>query len=176
MLNLARPRKFLNKSLTALLLCLLWMPTPPMIVASNYLHTSGNQILDASDRVVGLSGVDWFGFETSNNIVHGLWTRNWEDMLDQIKNQGYNVIRLPFSNAILKQGVMPSGIDYQKNPDLVGLTSLQVMDKIIAGRVGATSKSFWMIIAPHPVADLNRVDCGTRMSIQKAVGSSIGRC
>src|SRR6266540_214325 len=140
MLNLLRQRKFLNKSLTALLLCLLWIPTQSMMVTPNYLHTSGNQILDASDRVVGLSGVNWFGFETSNNLPHGLWTRNWEDMLDQIKSQGYNVIRLPFSNAMLKKGVMPSGIDYQKNPDLVGLTSLQVMDKIIAGANGRDIK------------------------------------
>src|SRR5215211_3160880 len=99
----------------------------------NYLHTSGNQILDASNKVVGLSGINWFGFETSNNAPHGLGARNWEEVLDQIKREGYNVIRLPFSNAMLKKDVMPSGIDYQKNPDLNGLTSLQVMDKIVRG-------------------------------------------
>jgi endoglucanase len=105
----------------------------PLLSTPNYLHTSGSQILDASNKVVGLSGINWFGFETSNNAPHGLWARNWEDMLDQIKKEGYNVIRLPFSNAMLKQDVMPSGIDYQKNPDLAELTSLQVMDKIIRG-------------------------------------------
>src|SRR5687767_4101106 len=70
-------------------------------IASNYLHTSGNRILDASGRVVGLSGVNWFGFETENRAPHGLWSRNWEEMLDQIRALGYNVIRLPFSNAML---------------------------------------------------------------------------
>ena len=114
--------------------------------ASNYLHTSGSKILDAKNQVVGLSGLNWFGFETSSNAPHGLWTRNWESVLDQIKNQGYNVIRLPFSNAMLKQGVMPSGINYTMNPDLEGLTSLQLMDKIIAG---ADARGIKIILDNH---------------------------
>ncbi len=112
----------------------------------NYLHTSGSQILDASNNVVGLSGVNWFGFESANNTPHGLWARNWRDMLDQIKSEGYNVIRLPFSNAMLKDNVMPSGIDYQKNPDLNGLTSLQIMDKIV---LGANERGLKIILDNH---------------------------
>ncbi len=104
----------------------------PAMASSNYVHTSGNKIYDASNRLVGLSGLNWFGFETSNSVVHGLWTRSYTSMLDQIKSLGYNVIRLPFSDAVLQPGVMPTSIDYTKNPDLVNLTSIQVMDKIIA--------------------------------------------
>ena len=138
MKKIGRQIKIWMRSLSALLILnfFLSMPNPPsehILAAPNYLHTSGSQILDTSNKVVGLSGVNWFGFETSNNAPHGLWARNWEDMLDQIKSEGYNVIRLPFSNAMLKKNVMPSGIDYQKNPDLAGLTSIQVMDKIIRG-------------------------------------------
>ncbi len=106
---------------------------PHAMAASNYLHTSGNKIYDSSNQVVGLSGLNWFGFETSNYVAHGLWARSWGSMLDQIKSLGYNVIRLPFSDAVLKPGVMPNSIDYTLNPDLANLTSLQVMDKIIAG-------------------------------------------
>jgi endoglucanase len=118
----------------------------PKLCTPNYLHTSGSQILDTSNQVVGLSGLNWFGFETSNNAPHGLWTRNWGEMLDQIKSEGYNVIRLPFSNAMLKQGSMPSGIDYQKNPDLAGLTALQVMDRII---LGADQRGIKIILDNH---------------------------
>lgn len=106
------------------------LPTRP---PSNNLHTSGNKILDASNHVVGLSGLNWFGFETSNLAPYGLDVRNWEDLLGQIKNLGYNVVRLPFSNAMLEPGRMPTHIDYTLNPDLANLTSLEVMDKIIAG-------------------------------------------
>jgi cellulase (glycosyl hydrolase family 5)/carbohydrate binding protein with CBM11 domain len=41
------------------------------------------------------------------------------------------VIRLPFSDAVLQPGVKPNSISYTLNPDLINLTSLQVMDKII---------------------------------------------
>lgn len=103
------------------------------MTSSGYLHTSGSKILNSANREVGLSGVNWFGFETEQNAPHGLWARNWKSVLNQIKRQGYNVIRLPFSNAMLKPGVKPVGINYAVNSDLEGLTSLQVMDRIVTG-------------------------------------------
>ena len=142
----------MNKSLTSLVLCSLLLFTIPNLntesvtTTPNYLHTSGSKILDASDKVVGLSGLNWFGFETPDNAPHGLGVRNWKAVLNQIKSRGYNVIRLPFSNAMLKQGVKPSGINYTINPDLEGLTSLQVMDKIIAG---ADARGIKIILDNH---------------------------
>lgn len=134
--------------LTSLLLALgvLNWTIRPTKAATNYLHTSGSQILDASNNIVGLSGLNWFGFETTTFAPHGLWARNWGDMLDQIKGLGYNVIRLPFSNAMLQPGVMPTGIDYTKNPDLQGLSALEVMDKIIAG---ASARGLKIILDNH---------------------------
>jgi endoglucanase len=40
--------------------------------SSGYLKTSGNKILDSNGAVVAFSGVNWFGFETSNYAPHGL--------------------------------------------------------------------------------------------------------
>ncbi len=106
--------------------------------APNYLHTAGSKIVDSSGRTVAISGLNWFGFETANNAPHGLWQRSYTSMLDQIKSLGYNALRIPFSNAMLRPGVVPSSIDYTLNSDLKGLTSLQVLDKIIeaAGQRG----------------------------------------
>ena len=118
----------------------------PAMAASNYLHTSGSKIYDASNQLVGLSGLNWFGLETANNAPHGLWSRSWQSILDQIKSLGYNVIRLPFSDAVLQAGVMPNSIDYNLNPDLVNLTSLQVMDKII---IGAGQRGIKIILDNH---------------------------
>lgn len=113
---------------------------------SNYLHTSGNQILDSANRVVGLSGVNWFGFETDLRAPHGLWQRSEKDMLDQIRQLGYNVIRLPFSNAMLDPGTKPTGINYAENPDLANLSALEVMDRII---VGAKARGLRVILDNH---------------------------
>ena len=108
------------------------------MTSSGYLHTSGSKILNSANQEVGLSGVNWFGFETDQHAPHGLWTRNWKSVLNQIKRQGYNVIRLPFSNAMLKPGVKPAGINYAVNRDLEGLTSLQVMDGAVRYFVDGT--------------------------------------
>jgi endoglucanase len=102
------------------------------------LHTSGARLLNAQDQDVRITGVNWFGLETDSFAPHGLWARNYGDMLDQIAAAGFNTVRLPFSNDLLNPNNVPKGIDYQKNPDLQGLNGLQVMDRIIdaAGQRG----------------------------------------
>jgi endoglucanase len=107
---------------------------------TGYFHTSGANIVDASNQPVRIAGINWFGFETANYAPHGLWTRDYKSMLDQIKSLGYNTIRLPYCNQMFDAGSTPNGIDFSsgKNADLVGLNSLGIMDKIIsyAGSIG----------------------------------------
>ncbi|MCL5265112.1 MAG: cellulase family glycosylhydrolase [Chloroflexi bacterium] len=98
----------------------------------NYLHTCGNRIYDSLGHEARLTGINWFGMETGTYVPHGLWSRNYKAVLDQIAQLGYNSIRLPYSNEALDPGRKPQGINYQANPDLQGLTSIEVMDKIIA--------------------------------------------
>ncbi|MER5948461.1 cellulase family glycosylhydrolase [Streptomyces sp. NPDC001904] len=106
---------------------------------AGYWHTSGRQILDAQNQPVRMAGVNWFGFETANYVPHGLWSRDYKSMMDQMKSLGYNTIRMPYSDDIFKNTV-PNGITYSNglNTDLKDLTSLQVMDKIVdyAGSIG----------------------------------------
>lgn len=120
----------------------------PTVQASGagYWHTSGSQILDAQNQPVRIAGINWFGFETANYAPHGLWTRGYKDMLDQIKSLGYNTIRLPFSNQLFDAGSTPNGIDFSKNPDLQGLSGIQIMDKII---VYAGQKGLRIILDRH---------------------------
>ena len=122
---------------TAALLLLLTTTATARATATpgaGYWHTSGRQILDAAGQPVRIAGINWFGFETGNHVVHGLWSRDYKSMIDQMKSLGYNTIRLPYSDDILKAGTMPDSIDFSggKNADLQGLTSLQVMDRIVA--------------------------------------------
>jgi endoglucanase len=106
---------------------------------SGYWHTSGRRILDAAGNQVRIAGINWFGFETSNNVVHGLWARDYKDLLNQVASLRYNTLRLPYSDDILKPGAMPNSINFNAmNTDLQGLNSLQVLDKIVtyAGSIG----------------------------------------
>jgi endoglucanase len=109
------------------------LTAPPAAAAtSTFWHTSGAQIVDASGTPVRMTGVNWFGAETANYTPHGLWTRGYRDMLDQMASLGYNTLRLPYSNQLFDSGVKPTSIDAVQNPDLQGLSGLQVLDKIIA--------------------------------------------
>lgn len=92
---------------------------------------SGRHIYDDAGRIVQLKGVNWFGFETTNYTVHGLWARNWKQMIQQIKAQGFNAVRLPFCPTTLR-GVTPTSIDYSLNADLAGKNSLALLDAVIA--------------------------------------------
>ncbi len=101
---------------------------------AGYWHTSGRQILDEAGQPVRIAGINWFGFETGNYVLHGLWSRDYKSMIDQMKTLGYNTIRIPFSDDIFKPGTVPNSIDFSsgKNADLQGLNSLQILDKIVA--------------------------------------------
>ena len=102
------------------------------------LSTSRGQLVDAAGCKVVLTGVNWFGFETSSFAPHGLQVRNYLDMLKQMAHLGFNTIRLPYTNQLFDPASKPTGINYQLNPDLKGLQGLALMDRIVggAGRFG----------------------------------------
>jgi endoglucanase len=126
----------------------------PNYAGTGYWHTSGSKILDANNQQVRIAGVNWFGFETGNYVLHGLWSRDYRDMLNQIKSLGYNTIRLPYSTQLLDAGSkansisnapttawpqgmnLPLMVNGQQNGQ--PLPPLQIMDEIIryGGSIG----------------------------------------
>lgn len=111
------------------------IPTPTPVPSSTPNTTVGGYTA-SSNKIfqngtsIKLKGISWFGFETGTYSPHGLWARNWKEMISQMKNLGFNSVRVPVCPAVLK-GIAANSIDYAKNPDLNGLNSLQVLDKIL---------------------------------------------
>jgi endoglucanase len=110
---------------------------------SGYWHTSGNEILDSNNQAVRIAGINWYGFETTDEVVHGLWAQDYKSILNAIHANGYNTVRIPFSNQMVETPIVPSNISHNNgsgpiNTDLQGLNSLQILDKIIAyaGQIG----------------------------------------
>ena len=99
----------------------------------NYLLACGGSLFDSRGKRAQITGVSWFGFETDSLAPHGLHKRNWKSLLDQIATLGFNTVRLPYTNDILRPGAQPKNIDYRLNPDLEGLSSLGLLDRIIQG-------------------------------------------
>jgi endoglucanase len=99
---------------------------------TGYLSARGAQLVDSTGTPVRLTGINWFGMETDNKTFHGLWSgESWRSQLDHMASLGYNTLRVPFSNDALKPGAVATGINDAVNPDLVGNSPLQILDKVV---------------------------------------------
>jgi endoglucanase len=100
-------------------------------LADQAIKARNTAITDAAGHRIKLHGVNWFGFETDSFAPHGLHVRNYQGMLAQMAQVGFNTVRLPYSNQLFYPSSMPQGIDYHLNPDLKGLSRLALLDKIV---------------------------------------------
>src|SRR5437588_9471237 len=82
-------------------------PSAPA-AALGTIRTEGGKLIDSDRAEVRFTGVNWFGLETPLFTPHGLWTRSWKSMLDQIAGAGFNAIRRPFSNRLLEPASPPN--------------------------------------------------------------------
>jgi aryl-phospho-beta-D-glucosidase BglC (GH1 family) len=126
---------------TLALLTVFFAFAAPVSIAADtnddYLEATGSALYDDYGNAVRLTGIAWFGFETSNQVYHGLWSVNMEDILDTVADRGFNVLRIPLSVQMVNQwrngnGGEPNSVNYAANPALEGMTSLQILDASIA--------------------------------------------
>lgn len=112
------------------------------------IRTSGNQFVDGGGRPVRLRSINWFGAESDIYVPHGLWARSYKEIVDQIKAMGFNCVRLPFSGDLLTEGRgVPAGvIDFDKNPELVGKTAIEVFSLIVSY---LTEKEIYIVLDHH---------------------------
>jgi endoglucanase len=116
---------------------------------TGYLHTSGSKIVDSTGATVRLTGLNWFGMETDNHTFHGLWagrTATWRMQIDHMAQLGYNTIRVPYTGDSLRSGAQATSINSDSNPDLLGLSPLQILDQIVNY---AGSKGMRIILDRH---------------------------
>lgn len=67
----------------------------------DWLHVEGNQIVDSAGNPVWLTGCNWFGYNVGSQVFDGVWSQNMHDMLTQIADHGFNVLRVPMSTQLL---------------------------------------------------------------------------
>ena len=99
----------------------------------DWLHVNDKQeIVDKNGNPVWMTGINWFGYNTGSGVFDGVWMRNMHEMLTEIADHGFNLLRVPMSSEIILQWKngdpdpsAPKINDYV-NPELKGKTSFEL--------------------------------------------------
>ena len=102
-------------------------PTQPLFGSYS---TSQSQIVDGYSNPIRLSGLNWYGFDSAAFAPPELSRESYRAVIDNVKAQGFNSIRIPFSSEMLVQGSSAPNVNIAVNSDLAGLTPLQSLDKV----------------------------------------------
>ncbi|SFB97340.1 cellulase family glycosylhydrolase [Butyrivibrio sp. YAB3001] len=76
-------------------------PQTDAVVGDDWLHTDGSRILDKNGKEVYLTGANWFGFNCSERVFHGLWNANMKSVVEGMADHGINLVRVPISTELL---------------------------------------------------------------------------
>lgn len=102
---------------------------------SDWLHVDKNKIVDANGKAVWMTGVNWFGFNCTERVFHGLWSAHFPTLMKSMADHGVNTIRVPISVELIlewKAGVFKApNVNTYANPELLNLTSLQIFDRTL---------------------------------------------
>jgi hypothetical protein len=108
--------------------------------ASYPLHTSSRWIENAQGHRVKLASVNWDGFESPQMVVGGLDHKTIDQIASWIAANGFNSVRIPWSNQMYEQDPVVSSLpacmnaNYNclgANPGLQGLDALSILDQVI---------------------------------------------
>jgi endoglucanase len=99
--------------------CTVQTPAPTVIPSATavpgtgtvYSSSGGKFLKDGSE--IKLFGLNWFGMETTDHVLHGLWTgRQLADFLSDFKSKGFTALRLPVSPETINSGYAISSGPY----------------------------------------------------------------
>src|SRR5262245_43977978 len=100
--------------------------TPP-------LHTEGRWVIDAAGCPFNFRSVNWYGAEELDYIPAGLERQELPAIARQIRQMGFNSVRLPWSNEMVELNpVVDDPRVLAANPDLLGRTALEIFDAVVA--------------------------------------------
>ncbi|MEU7897449.1 cellulase family glycosylhydrolase [Nonomuraea sp. NPDC049152] len=140
-------------------------PTPLAVSWEGPLSTRGRYIVDATGNRFKLRSGNWHGAsgtwtgsgddedpannyasETSHRVPLGLDRVPVSKLLADFRALGVNSIRLPFSNEMINDARPVTDAGVAANPQLRGLTPLQVYDKVVEA---LTTDGFAVILNNH---------------------------
>lgn len=125
--------------------------TGSVAFAASGWSTNGTQILNPAGAQYVITGVNWYGFETTSDVAHGMYSKNYTTILDTVKASGFNTVRLPFSNYMWESDPTPGANTISACSQCKGKHSRDIMALIVnyAGSIGL-----------HVILDNHRSEAG----------------
>lgn len=78
--------------------------TAPDSYHDDWLHVNENaEVVDMYGNPVWMTGCNWFGYNVTTQCFDGVWSRNMHEMLNEMADHGFNLMRVPMSTQILLQ-------------------------------------------------------------------------
>ena len=146
----SRPSWTLHFGLLAVLSAgvFLWTSAPARVAAAT---ANWQQILNPAGTQFIITGINWYGFETTSYVAHGLYAQDYTTIVNEIKQYGYNTIRIPFSNQMWESDPIPGSSRVSACPECQGKHSRDILALIInyAGSIGL-----------HVILDNHRSEAG----------------
>lgn len=105
----------------------------PVLSASNDWSSVSGHITYKNETQFKIKGLSWFGLETCDFALHGLWSHPMTWYLDFIQANKFNLLRIPFSQQWVKNSFdnqQPNSGTVTGDPSLQGKTSLQMLDTL----------------------------------------------
>lgn len=99
--------------------------------ASYPLHASGRWIENTSGQRVKLASVNWDGFESKEYVAGGLEHQSINSIASWIASNGFNSVRIPWSNEMYEKNPVVDSKYLTANPILDGEHALQILDTVI---------------------------------------------
>jgi hypothetical protein len=115
--------------------------------------TRGTQILTTTGVPFTIAGINWYGFETTDFVAHGLYIQDDTTLVCEIKKLGFNTIRLPFSNQMWETDPIP-------NPDAISACSICNSQSLHSRDILASIINYAGSIGLHVILDNHRSEAG----------------
>jgi endoglucanase len=97
---------------------------------------STNGTITCNGKRVHIKGANWFGLETPDGVLHGLWSVSLDSILGFLSANKFNALRLPVSVDLVeklktfKVDSSPAHPNASANPDLMNMTIEAFLDHV----------------------------------------------
>jgi endoglucanase len=95
------------------------------------LHTQGRYILDDSGARFKLASINWYGASDELFIPGGLDVQHRQDIAATIRRLGFNSVRLPYADEMVRKNPPIAPDLLAANTDLVGSRALDVFHAVV---------------------------------------------